>query len=329
MTHQTLDTLFQKTIQHKDIHEAALLIVKRSGEVIYEGMHNKNLDTPMLLASITKLWTTACIFKACEAGLIRLDDRVNDRLDQAFVHYGLFDDRLTIKALLYHQSGAGDYYLDAPIRLFRQALTEDLSFSPLDEFTWTKTLKRKKQHPKKGYYADINFTALGLILERVYVKPLKEIYDMLIHHPLALKNTHLAAKDTLIPHTFHGSKRFERPCFIQSCFASGGVVSTLHDLHRFMVAFFEGDLFSSSWLKDTHRVRLQLGFYPIRYALGFMAIPVSVPFQKTLWLEGHAGSTGSFAYYCAAKDVYVLGDLTQINAPARPVRFAMKSVYKV
>lgn len=41
-------------------------------------------------------------------------------------------------------------------------------------------------------------------------------------------------------------------------------------------------------------------------------------------LLGHSGSTGSFAFYYPDKDLFIVGDLNQMDNPALQIRLAMQ-----
>ena len=63
-------------------------------------------------------------------------------------------------------------------------------------------------------------------------------------------------------------------------------------------------------------------FFPMQYGYGMMR----VNFPRVLFPEyvGHSGSTGSFAYACPAKALYLVGTVNQIADPSRPIRLMMR-----
>jgi len=84
---------------------------------------------------------------------------------------------------------------------------------------------------------------------------------------------------------------------------------------------FAPDLFGRM-TRRWHRV-----FFPMRYGYGMMRVDLPRSFRP--WrafpvLIGHSGSTGSFAYYCREKELYLAGTLNQIAAPSRPVRLMIR-----
>ncbi|WP_322413775.1 serine hydrolase, partial [Clostridium perfringens] len=76
----------------------------------------KELDSPLLMASITKLFTTTCILVLQEQGKLSLDDKItkyfnNSMLRGLHVYYGKeysFD--LTLSDLMFQTSGLPDIF---------------------------------------------------------------------------------------------------------------------------------------------------------------------------------------------------------------------------
>ena len=66
---------------------------------------------------------------------------------------------------------------------------------------------------------------------------------------------------------------------------------------------------------------------PIHYGAGYMKIPLGglvTLFMGKGELLGHSGSTGSFAFYYPASDLFFVGDVNQMAKPALPVRLVMR-----
>lgn len=325
---------FEKLTSSKKIHEAQLFITNSQGDFTYEKNYNRDLDTPMLMASITKMVTASVIYILLEEGKIKLEDKIikyfpKGLLSGINIYKGIdYTDEITIENLLYQTSGLADYYLDNKGAIFKELLKGDYSFSFEDIIRWEKSLKsiRPPSTKDKAYYSDFNFDLLGKIIESVTNRPLSEIYQIYIFKPLNLKNTYLVTKEEdIIGRIYYKDDILYRPKFIMSSFSSGGVVTTANELMTFLRAFFKGDMFDSSYISaDGKSNNLQMKFYPIEYMGGFMKIKTSYPFGKKYTLIGHSGSTGSFSFYCPEKDLFFVGDIPQIDSPSRCVRFIMR-----
>src|SRR5690606_17456099 len=112
---QKFHKLFSHVTKKKHIHESVLLIENANGDVSYNFSYGgKNMDTPFFIASITKLFTTTCIFILEEQGKLSLDDDIasyikGDIVQNLHVYKGReYSDELTISTLLFHTSGLRD-----------------------------------------------------------------------------------------------------------------------------------------------------------------------------------------------------------------------------
>jgi hypothetical protein len=61
-------------------------------------------------------------------------------------------------------------------------------------------------------------------------------------------------------------------------------------------------------------------FFPLQYGYGLMYFHLPRYFWLTPLPEfvGHSGSTGSFAFACPSRSLYLAGTVNQIASPARP-----------
>ena len=182
---------------------------------------------------------------------------------------------------------------------------------------------------KRAHYANINFELLGKVIEIVTNSSLEDVFRQLIFDPLGLKNTYLPVdEEDFIPHLYYKDTAVHRPKLLRSVRASGGCISTAHDLMVFIKAFFKGKLFTTSVFQDLQvNNRLQVSMLPIHYGPGYMRVPLNgfaTLFMGKGELVGHSGSTGSFAFYYPEKDMFFVGDVNQLENPATPVRLVMQ-----
>lgn len=327
--------LFEKTNSSNDIHESVVLIQTREGDTVFCGEYHRDINTPILMASITKLFTTACIYRMLQDGLLHLDDKIVKYIPEGVISRihclnGVeYSYDLTIENLLSQTSGLPDFYLDGKDSFFERVKQADFSYSFEQEMDWIKELKPrfKPGRPRKAYYTDSNFTLLGKVIESINGSSLQDAFNKYIFKPLNLKRTYLVSNDNdYVPHTYLYKEKIERPLFIRSNYAGGGGVTTTKEMMEFLRSFWNGDLFNKSLLaKLSHENQLQLSFFPIKYSMGYMALEASFPFGEKIHLAGHSGSTGSFAFYCPQKEIFLVGDFPQIAYPSLCIRFVMKS----
>ena len=335
-----LEIVFDKLTRNKNIHECVLYIENSKGDILLDKSYgNKNSESQIVLASITKLYTTACILALYDAKKLSLDDKIakylsKDILTGLHVYKGKeYSFELTISDLLFQVSGLPDYFLEGKANIYKRSINEDFAYDFDDYVTFTKQLKPhfKPRGKSKAHYADINFDLLGKILENICDTDLEKVYDKYIYTPLNLKNTYLAyAKDMPVPPIIYKEKRLKRDKLTASFGASGGAISTPKELLVFIKGFFDGKLFCRSIFNQlSDHKKLQLSYGPIHYAGGYMRIKVGTPLGRKIELLGHSGSTGSFAYYLPEKNVYIVGDVNQFSNPALGVRSTIRLAFNI
>lgn len=332
---QAFQKRFDVATAPMNIHESVLFIENSTGDFseIYT-YGGRSIDSPMVVASVTKMFTTTCIIKLVEENRLSLADKIslyidNDILSGLHVYKGVeysFD--ITVSDLLYQTSGLPDYFTNS--ELVKNAIYNQDVYLTFEQYTEeTKKLSpRFAPNSGKAYYADINFDILGVILENVMSLPLDEIYKQYIFEPLGMINTYLPVnEDDFVPHLYNASERIERPLLIASFRASGGCISTARDMMVFNKAFWNGEIFDKAILETLSGYnKLQFEMTPITYGGGYMGISlngINTFFLAKGNLMGHSGSTGSLLFYYPERDLFFIGDFAQIENPGLSVRFAI------
>ena len=339
---QKIEKVFTGTTNANLVHEAILFIESTNSDFSYQTSYGKkDLSSPLLMASITKLFTTTCILALSEQGRLSLDDRLTKYFDTSILTGLHVYDRkeysfdLTISDLLFQVSGLPDSFEDGgtvTTSAMGNAIIQKDEYPTFDAIVAeTKGLKPRfiPRTPSKAYYANINFDLLGEIIEKVTQLSLSDAYTQFIFQPLSLHNTYLPTSESdFVPNVYYKDECLHRPQLIMSCRASGGCITTARELMVFIKAFWSGKLFNKSIFKDLSVYRkIQTSKGPINYGGGYMQIPLSgatTLFMGKGELLGHSGSTGSFAFYYPTKDLYIVGDLNQMANPALPIRLVMR-----
>ncbi|WP_068673573.1 serine hydrolase [Oceanobacillus sp. Castelsardo] len=333
-----IEKIFNRAIKSKQVHECILFVENMNGDFSYKNEYRgKNIDVPLLMASITKLFTTACILILREQGKLSLDDEVKEYFDSStlsglHIYNGQkYSSKLTISSLLFQTSGLPDAFEEGKNNLKKRVLRKDMHFNFDEMITLTKELESHfpPETMKRAHYADINFDMLGEIIETITNSPLEDVYKTFIFQPLGLEKTYLPKSEhDIVPSIYYKETAISRPKFIKSCRASGGGISTARELMIFIKAFFGGKLFKKDVFHQLEKYnRLQTSMYPIQYGGGYMRLPLNG--LATLYmgkggLLGHSGSTGSFAFYFPEKDLFLVGDVNQLANPALPIRLALR-----
>ncbi len=312
------DEIFSRVVKSKKIHESVLFIQNGNGDFSYKNEYGgKSIDEPLLMASITKLFTTTCILILLEQGKLSFDDKVTRFFDHGNLsglhHYKgqEYTPKLTIAHLLFQTSGLPDVSEEGKNNLRKLVLQEDMNITIDELIALTKEMKPHfaPDTLNKSHYADINFDILGKIIESATNSSLKDVFKEFIFKPLGLKKTYLPIdEDDFIPNVYYKNKALSLPKYLKSCPASGGAISTAREMMVFIKAFFGGGLFNKDIFHQLENYKkLQITFYPIQYGGGYMRIPLgglSVLFMGKGELIGHSGSTGSFAFYYPEKDLF-------------------------
>lgn len=302
-------------------------------------------DTPIYIASITKLYTATAIMRLYEKGALSLDDPMAKYLPEGLirdihVYQGKdYSHEITIKQLLSHTSGIADYYTEKPKG--GKSLFELILEEPERPWTVDETIERARKDLQPNFppgtaasYSDTNFQLLGKIIEAVTGKQLHTVFEEFFFRPLGLKHTWLIGRSQpQISSSANPADVFYKDMNITKTrsngayWADGGIVSTTEEMIIFLKALKEGRIVSSDTLKLMHNWH-KLHF-PLQYGYGtmyvkfprFMNMVMQVP---PLW--GHSGSTGSFLYYSDDLNLYLAGTIDQTESKSKPFRLMSKVI---
>ena len=335
---KSYEDLFDKYIRTKKIFESVVLINNGTGETMFSKAYGeKTIDSPIVAASITKMFTAACIFTLIQQSYnITLNDSLLDFYEPAYLR-GLhvykgkdYSCELKISDLLYQTSGLADIYEEGKDNIKRQAIISDtfITFEKNIALTKEREAHFPPNYKANAHYADINYNILGDIIEKVTKCSLESVFEQYIFSKINMSEIYLPVSEKeYIPMVYYGDKQLYRPQFIMCSKASGGCITTTRDLMIFIQAFFRGELFDKKMLDSKQYRKLQLSMCPIYYGSGYMRVKmggVSTSFLGQGDLIGHSGSTGSFAFYYPNKELFFVGDFNQMKYPTLPIRFVMQ-----
>jgi D-alanyl-D-alanine carboxypeptidase len=296
-------------------------------------------DTPIHLASITKLYTAAIIMRLYEKGALSLDDPMSRYLPEGLikgihVYKGKdYSHEINIKQLLSHTSGIADYYTEKPKG--GKSVFELLLENP--EHTWKEdeTIEWARDKLEANFrpgtdasYSDTNFDLLGKIIEAITGQPRHTVYEDFIFRPLGLTHTWLiessAPQIPILPADVFYKHRDITTIRSNAAYWPY-MISTVEEMIIFLKALNEGRIVSRDTLKLMHNWhKLQ---FPLQYGFGTMYFklpPLMTRITKISPLWGHSGSTGSFLYYCQDQDLYLAGTIDQVDSKIKPFMLMMK-----
>ena len=194
-------------------------------------------DGRFRIASITKTLVAALTLRLADAGVLALDDSV-EQYEPGLLGDG---DRITVRDLLDHTADLFDY-------------TSDPELLRGDEPPSALVAIADQRERTTGYaYSSTNYFVLGLVLEAAAAAPIAELLQQHVFGPAGLaettfepgvvKGTHLhgherSAHDGVAT----GSLRDTSSRTARSAWAAGAIISTAADLDRFFTWLLGGDL---------------------------------------------------------------------------------------
>lgn len=291
-----------------------------------------------MIASISKLFTTAIVRQLVDEHRLRLDDRVVDLvsgLDLDGLHrHGDVDrtDALRVHHLLDQTSGLADYFDGGVQEELRSG--GDRAYSITDVVGIARTNGAEfapgDRGGRRAAYSDTNFLLLTAVIEAVTGGTYAAAVAQRITAPLGLADTVVFEGTDLggVLPVHEGPRPLSFPLALASEQGAGGIVSTLDDQLRFSRAFHGGALFE----QRDDAVTWNRVFPFVDYGAGTMRyqLPRWVSGRRAFpELIGHSGVTGSFLFHSAELGIHLAGTVNQGDSPARPYRLLPRLVAEV
>ncbi len=233
-------------------------LVAKNGQIIYEryegytNFRTKELitaDTPLHLASVSKVVTATAILKLVNAKKIALNQKVNTILKE-FPY-----PEVTIKTLLNHRSGmrSYSYFTDKKDIWDRHTILTNQDILTL---LATKDIELESKTDTRFAYCNTNYAILALIIEKITGLTYKEAMKQMIFEPLGMKNTFVMDYDkdrkNVVP-SYKGNRVEIGMDFLDAIYGDKNVYSTARDLlkldrARNSSAFLEPNLFNQVFI---------------------------------------------------------------------------------
>ncbi len=320
-------------------------VAAAAGSADSDGLVSMTPQTPYHLASITKMYTAVVILTLAARGEIDLDAPISTYLASELTE-GIhvtdgtdYSRRITVSQLLDQTSGLADYFEGKPqddvsvVDDLKQGRDRSLSIEDIVAIVrrLPPTFPPGADRGRKARYSDTNYALLGAIVEAVTDKKIADVFAQMIFAPLGLTHTFVFDHEREQPTPaalYFKDRTIEIPLAMSSFAPDGGLVSTVAESLRFLQALFGGELLATAQLdimtKQWNRI-----FFPVRYGSGLMLFKLPrwmSPFRSPPELVGHSGSTGSFAFHNAKRDVFLAGTVNQMDQPGRPYRLMTKMI---
>ncbi len=229
------------------------VLVAKDGKPVFResfGLANRELnvantpETVFRLGSITKQFTAASIMQLAEAGRLNIEDPISKYYTNAPAAWA----KVTIRHLLSHRSGIGDY-TDIP-NFFEKMAAQDRTPEQIIEMTRDQPLAFEPG--TKFAYDNSGYIVLGYVIERVSGQTYADYIDTHIFKPLGMKDSGYDVSTTILPrraagYGFADGKWTNATYLAMSLpYAAGSLYSTVDDLLIWEQAFFGDKVVSAA-----------------------------------------------------------------------------------
>ncbi|WP_432664827.1 serine hydrolase [Wukongibacter baidiensis] len=279
LNRNTIDEIIQKRVI-SDIPGTALLI-GQSGKIIFQkgygfaDIENNipvGVDTPFIIASITKQFITMAIMILKEKGLICYKESIS----RFFPDFPMYKDKVTIEHLMTHTSGIKDYFPTEGMEEFVN--NKGNSLTQYDVLDIIKDLGDLEFEPGTRFaYSNSAYVMLGIIIEKISGMTFCEFLKKSIFEPLNMNLTvapesYLEVIENLaVGYKKDTKNQFEREPYnnVTIGWADGNMVSTIGDLFKWHNALYTEKLVKKETLEEAYKPFILENGESTNYGFGF------------------------------------------------------------
>ncbi len=233
-------------------------LVARNGQIIFErynGFANKNEgtkitpETPVQIASVSKVLTATAVLKLVNAGKIELDQKVNTIL-KTFPY-----EECTIRMLLDHRTGMRNYayFTDRDKSIWDRH--NQLTNKDILDILATKDIGLESKTGTRFSYCNTNYAMLALIIEKITGLSYKEAMSEMIFKPLGMTHTYVFDDDKdrkkIVP-SYKGNGVEIGFDYLDNVYGDKNIFSTARDLLKFDRARQSPDFLKPELLKQVY-----------------------------------------------------------------------------
>jgi D-alanyl-D-alanine carboxypeptidase len=345
---QKLQTLVDSMIdvENEDpIHNAVLLVecpkIKWKGAAgMADGKQEAmTADHKIKIASIGKTFTATVILQLIEEGYLNFDDTIDKfldnpivKLDSLHIYEGIaYGRQITVKQLLSHTSGIGDYMEDP--RFVPDVIEHPkTAWNPskiLGKYYEYQTNEKAAFPPGEDFnYSDVNYVLLAMIIEHVTGATLQSQLKTRIFDRLGMKNSYLEYYEKPrgnkpLSHAYFSTIDLITDVNTSFDWGGGGIVSTCEELNTFFRALVDGKLFKKESTLKQMLAAADEGRGGIDYDYGLGIMKRSL---HGLTFYGHGGAYDCDVFYCPEKNISVCMSLNQMNTHGKRDKFLLQAI---
>ena len=255
-TKNSVDLFYKKNWPNNSMNGGFL--VAKNGQIIYEkyegfaNFRDKSSitsNTPIHIASVSKVLTATAILKLVNAKRIGLDKKVTVYLP-AFPY-----PEVTVRMLLSHRSGMRSYayFTDRDKNVWDRHNT--LTNQDILTIMKTKNIRLEQKTGTRFAYCNTNYAMLALIIEKVTKLSYSEAMDKIIFKPLGMTNTFVLNFDKdkkKVSPSYKGNKVEIGIDYLDKVYGDKNIYSTPRDLLKFDRARYSPTFLEPALLKQVY-----------------------------------------------------------------------------
>ncbi|MEL7120389.1 MAG: serine hydrolase domain-containing protein [Bacteroidota bacterium] len=210
------------------------------------------------IASISKAFTSAAIYRLMDKGILSIDDPINKWLDRSITDNIKNANEATISHLLAHTSGIADFYT-TQFELDRlNKVKNDWTKEEVLEYTYGKAATNGVDETYS--YSNTNFLLLAMISEAATGLDFETVYQREVFNPLNLSSAYYSENQIVPNDMVKGyADIYGNGQFVESRFAyadelgiggDGGVIINAYDLAVFLERLVDGQFLSEESLSN-------------------------------------------------------------------------------
>lgn len=274
--------------------------VERDGQVLeraYGLAHRgygvpNTVDTRFAIASGCKAFTALAVVSLIDDGTLSYDTKVRELLGDDLP---LIDDEVTVRHLLAHRSGIGDYFDEEVITDINEYVlpVPVQNLLHIEQYLAILDGYPQKFPPGTGFaYNNGGYVVLSLIAERASGVAYHDLVRQRVCEPAGLADTEFLRSDSLGEGTAIGylpidgewrTNVFHLP--IRGG-GDGGIYTTAADVSAFWRAFFAGRIVPEEQVAEMVRPHSEIPEDKLRYGLGFWLHESTSEVQLVGWDAG-------------------------------------------
>ncbi|OOV29827.1 penicillin-binding protein [Flavobacterium sp. LM5] len=247
-------TFYQKTWPNNSMNGSFL--VAQNGQIIYEkyngygNFRDKDTitsETPLHIASVSKVLTATLILKLVNAKRLDLDQKVNSILE-TFPY-----PEITVRTLLNHRSGIRNYayFTDRKANIWDRKKT--LTNQDVLDLMATKDISLEFKTDSRFAYCNTNYAILALIIEKITHTTYIDAMHKMIFQPLGMTHSFVfditKDKKKIVP-SYKTNKVEIGIDYLDGVYGDKNIYSTPRDLLKFDLARNTGSFISPDLWKQ-------------------------------------------------------------------------------